>query len=56
MLEKIMSLDWIMIFGFLFALSEALAMLPFIKANSIFQAIYNGIKFVKEKLLPKKAE
>lgn len=29
------------ILGFLFALSEVLALIPGIKANSVFQAIFN---------------
>lgn len=37
--------------GLLFV-SEALALIPSIKANSIFTAIYNGIKWAKEKFAP----
>ena len=35
--------------GALLAISEALAMIPSIKANSIFQAIFNGIKSIAKK-------
>lgn len=34
------------IFGGLFVVSEALAKIPSIKANSVFQAIQNGLKFL----------
>jgi hypothetical protein len=34
------------------ALSELLALIPAVKSNSIFQAIYNGLKKLREKLLP----
>jgi hypothetical protein len=34
------------VFAALWALSEALAQIPAVKANSVFQAIQNGIKFV----------
>lgn len=32
------------IFGALFAVSEALALVPFLKSNSVFQFIYNTLK------------
>ena len=38
---------------FLFSLSEVLALIPKVKANSVFQAISNGLKSLKEKLDPK---
>jgi hypothetical protein len=37
----------------LFAISEALTVIPGVKANGIFQAIYNGLKSLKEFLTPK---
>lgn len=36
------------IVSFLLVLSEALAYIPGVKANSIFQAIVNGLKKVKD--------
>jgi hypothetical protein len=36
----------------LFAVSEGLALIPSVKANSVFQAIQNGIKWVMNKLKP----
>ena len=41
---------------FLLALSEVLAIVPSIKANSIFQLVVAGLKKVKEVIIPKKAE
>lgn len=46
-------LDWLTIVTILFALSEALSLIPGIKANGIFQAIFNGLKFIKDALTPK---
>ena len=37
----------------LLAVSEALSLIPGIKANGIFQAIYNTLKSVKDFLTPK---
>lgn len=37
----------------LLALSEALAYIPFIKSNGIFQAIFNFLKMVKDFLSKK---
>jgi len=39
----------------LLALSEVLALIPSVKANSVFQLVWNGLKKVKE-VLSKKAE
>ena len=36
----------------LLGISESLALIPQVKANSIFEAIYNGLVFIKNKLLP----
>lgn len=36
----------------LFLLSEALSFIPQIKANGLFQAVFNGIKWLKEKFVP----
>ena len=36
--------NWGMIVGVLFGLSETLALVPFIKSNSVFQLIYNTLK------------
>lgn len=40
---------WPIIAAALFAISEALALIPSIKANSIFQLIYNWLKSVTGK-------
>ena len=37
----------------LLAISEALSMIPSVKANGIFQAIYNILKSIKDFLTPK---
>jgi hypothetical protein len=61
MLEKLIELYNLvmlhlpLVLAVLLGISEALALVPQIKANSIFQAILNGLKFIKEKFLPKKA-
>ncbi len=45
------------ILGFLLGLSEALAYIPQVKANSIFQAIVSGVKKLKALVAPEpKAE
>lgn len=33
----------------LFAVSEALALIPSVKANSVFQLVYNTLKTIREK-------
>ena len=38
------------IFGCLFAVSEALSLIPSVKSNGVFQWIVNGIKWVLAKL------
>jgi hypothetical protein len=40
----------------LLGISEALSVIPQVKANGIFQAIANALKVLKEKLAPAKAE
>ena len=40
--------NWTVIFGFLFALSEILALIPVIKQNGIFQAIFGWLKSQKK--------
>lgn len=48
-----MSLENIVIvLGVLLATSEGLALIPSVKANSIFQAIVGILKFLKEKIAP----
>lgn len=37
------------VLGVLFALSEALALIPSVKSNSVFQLIYNGLKKLGKK-------
>ena len=37
----------------LFALSEALSLIPSVKSNGVFQAIVAVIKFIMEKILKK---
>lgn len=39
--------------GALLAISEALSMIPAVKANGVFQAIYNILKSVKDFLTKK---
>jgi hypothetical protein len=51
--------NWIVILGALLALSEVLALIPGIKANSVFQLIVNVLLSLKpkteqEKLISKK--
>ncbi len=41
------------VMGALLAMSEALALIPSVKANSIFQAVVNGLVWIKDKLSPK---
>jgi hypothetical protein len=48
MLEVIVA-NKVIVLGFLLALSEVLALIPSIKANSVFQIIVNGIKKVAGK-------
>lgn len=62
MVEKVMALyAWLagpngaILFAVLLGISEALAAIPAIKANSVFQAIKNAIVFLKEKLAKKAA-
>lgn len=38
---------WAMIMSVLFGISEALANIPGVKANSVFQAIWNVLKALK---------
>lgn len=42
-----------LVLGVLLGLSEALALLPFFKSNSVFQLIVNFLKSVKDFLGPK---
>lgn len=44
--------NWPMVVTFAFALSEALAIIPAIKANSVFQLVANVLKKAKEALTP----
>ena len=37
---------WTLIFAALFAVSEALALIPSLKANSVFQAVFGLLKKV----------
>jgi hypothetical protein len=48
MLEVIVA-NKVIILGFLLALSELLALIPSIKANSVFQILVNAIKKVAGK-------
>jgi hypothetical protein len=41
------------VFIALFAVSEALAMIPSVAANSVFQAVKNAIVWLKNKFSPK---
>lgn len=54
MLQTISQLPWPLILGVALAVSEALSMIPAIKANGIAQAVVNALKFLVEKVAPKK--
>jgi hypothetical protein len=41
-----------MVIAFLFGLSETLALIPSIKANSVFQLIYNALKSLAAPKVP----
>jgi hypothetical protein len=49
---------WMIALAVLFGISESLSMIPQVKSNGVFQAVYNILKFLKEKVSPslKKAE
>jgi hypothetical protein len=55
MLQTILNADWGLWFAALFALSEAIGMLPvtWVKSSGVFQAIYNGLKWLKDTVKPK---
>ena len=42
-------INWTLVLGILFAISEGLAQIPQVKANSIFQAVFNVLKILKGK-------
>lgn len=44
--------NWAMLASVLFGLSETLALIPGIQANSVFQAIYNFLKGIVSKPAP----
>jgi hypothetical protein len=43
----------LIIFMVLFGVSEVLAQIPAVQANSVYQAIMNALKFIKEKVYKK---
>ncbi len=43
------------IFAALFAMSEALALIPFVKSNGVFQAVVEALKSLKNFILKKPA-
>jgi hypothetical protein len=45
--------NWALIVSALFAVSELLALIPAVKSNSVFQLVYNALKGMKEKILPR---
>jgi hypothetical protein len=47
--EWLMGPNGAILFGVLLGISEALSMIPAVKANGVFQAIYNGLKSIKQK-------
>lgn len=55
-MEKLVAIyNWVMmngpiIVGVLFGISEALALIPAVRANSVAQLIYNTLKSIKDKL------
>lgn len=44
--------NWVMVFGVLFAISEALAMIPAIKSNGVFQMLLSLFAKLAGKTLP----
>lgn len=44
---------WALVATALFGASEALAKISWIKANGVFQAAYNGLKWLAERAKPK---
>lgn len=54
MLQQIMGFNWPLILGVALAVSEALSLIPAVKANGIVQGIVGVIKFLAEKVAPKK--
>lgn len=52
MLQQILSINWALVLGVLFGLSEVLAQIPQVKANSVFQAIVQVLSFLKDKIAP----
>lgn len=50
-MEFFQSNTFIVIISILWGISEALTAIPSIKANGIFQAIRNGVKWIKDNLL-----
>jgi hypothetical protein len=54
-MEGLLNLDWGLWFAALFALSEAIGMLPvsWVKSSGVFQAIYNVLKWLKDTIKPK---
>jgi hypothetical protein len=44
--------NWGMILGVLWGFSEALALIPAVKANSVFQLIWSALKYLKGGLEP----
>lgn len=51
-MEFLNSGSFVMVLGVLFALSEALAAIPSVKANSVFQLISGAVKWLYEKMKP----
>ena len=51
MIDQIMQWNWVLILGVAFGISEALAQIPAIKANSIFQAFFGAISWLKNKIV-----
>lgn len=47
------NINWAVVFASLFGVSEALALIPAIQSNSVFQAISNVLKWIKDLLAPK---
>jgi len=46
--------NYVMILAVLFGISEALSMIPALKSNGIFQAVFNGLKWAVGMFQPKK--
>lgn len=52
-IEILKGVDWALWFGVLWGVSEALSMIPQIKSNGIFQAIWGALVWLKDNVFKK---